>query len=283
MASSPVAGTRPRRLDVGSVLVAPVGLAFVGLALWLEGSSPGSILQLQAALIVVGGTVGAVLVSFAPGEVVQAVRAAADTFYLASDDLEPLATSLVSLSLRSHRHGVIALEADAEDVREPFLREALRMVADGTDTGTLRDYCRAEQATREEREDLPARIFEAAAGYAPTLGILGAVIGLIHVMENLASPGALGPGIAVAFVATVYGVGGANLVLLPLAGRLRQAAARTQTRYDLMTQGIFGIHQRTNPRLLAQQLRAFALDMPRFEVVAARTSMRAPRSPRIPA
>ncbi len=126
-----------------------------------------------------------------------------------------------------------------------------------------------EKESREAEDELPARIFEAAAGYAPTMGILGAVLGLMRVMEHLSAPGTLGGGIALAFVATVYGVGSANLVLLPIAGRLRERAAVQARRRELITQGLQGMQQRLNPRLLAHKLRAFSSRVPRIDELTA--------------
>jgi chemotaxis protein MotA len=139
-----------------------------------------------------------------------------------------------------------------------------------------------ESDARSAEDEAPARFFEAAAGYTPTLGILGAVLGLIHVMRNLSAPDALGSGIAVAFVATVCGVGVANLLLLPLAGRLREHAAVRVRRRELMTQGICAIHQRVHPRVLTQKLRAFAVKPSILDDRAARLAL-TDRARRLPA
>jgi len=127
-----------------------------------------------------------------------------------------------------------------------------------------------ESGARDAEEEAPARVFEAAAGYAPTLGILGAVLGLVQVMQRLGSPGSLGSGIAVAFVATVYGVGSANMILLPVAGRLRERATHAARRRELMTHGLCAIHGRMNPRLVARKLRSFSTEMPKIEEIATR-------------
>jgi chemotaxis protein MotA len=181
------------------------------------------------------------------------------------------------------RAAELTLEAEVEDIEDPFLRHGFGLVVDGVTLEELKEMLALEQSARQKNEDAPARVFEAAAGYAPTLGILGAVLGLIHVMENLARPGALGSGIAVAFVATVYGVGSANLLFLPIAGRLRERAMAHVRRREITAEALVCIHQRVSPRLIAQRLRAFSNDVPRVDEIAARIGSGQAVAPRIPA
>src|SRR5678816_4711123 len=133
-------------------------------------------------------------------------------------------TRLIAIASRAHRKGLMSLEAELNDVDHRLLRDGLMLIVDGTSIEVLRDMVVADRRARDADEEAPARVFEAAAGYAPTLGILGAVLGLVQVMQRLGAPGSLGSGIAVAFVATVYGVASANMLLLPVAGRLRERA-----------------------------------------------------------
>ncbi|MFI5076354.1 MAG: MotA/TolQ/ExbB proton channel family protein, partial [Vicinamibacteria bacterium] len=144
---------------------------------------------------------------------------------------------------------------DADRTSDPFLKRALALAIDGTTSTTLRAMLEDEIDTREEQEEIPARVFEAAGGYAPTVGILGAVLGLIHVMENLADPSNLGSGIAVAFVATIYGVGSANLIFLPIGSRFRARAQRNARRREAVLEGVLAIQDGLNPRLIDQKLR----------------------------
>jgi chemotaxis protein MotA len=146
----------------------------------------------------------------------------------------------------------------------------MTLVVDGASLSSLKDVLAAGRAAAEADDEGPARVFEAAAGYAPTLGILGAVLGLIQVMEHLTQPGALGSGIAVAFVSTVYGVAAANLLFLPLAGRLRERAIAEDRRRELIVEGVIALQQRMNPRLVAQRLRGFSDDVPRVDEIASR-------------
>lgn len=268
---------RPR-LDLLSLLLVPSGVALVLLAQVSEGVPLHTLLQWPAALVVLGGTTAAVMVSYSPRELRRSVGAAMRTFMAAEEDTDSLAAALLALSIRAHRRGMLVLENEVDRLTDPFLREGMVLAVDGVDVDTVRELLAVESANRAEDEEAPARLFEAAAGYAPTLGILGAVLGLVQVMQNLSSPGALGPGIAMAFVATVYGVGVANLILLPIAGRLRERAALAARRRDMMTHAVCAITLRTNPRLVAQKLRAFSTDMPKIEEIT-----RGPRSERIAA
>lgn len=268
----------PRRgvfgLDLASIVLAPLGLVVIVLAQKVSGLSVQSLVHVPAAMIVFGGTLGAVLISYSLREVVGACNAAWQAFRVTDDDVEGLAATLVSMSVRAHRNGLMSIEADVDNLGEPFLRHGLALAVDTSEGDVIEEFLAAERSALEAAEEAPARIFEAAAGYAPTLGILGAVLGLIRVMQDLGTPATLGGGIAAAFVATAYGVGIANLVFLPVAGRLRERAARAARRRDLITQGVCAIHRRTNPRLVAQGLRAHFAELPRLDemvpVVAAR-------------
>ena len=269
MARTPRGRSR-RRLDFASIAVVPAGVILILAAQAIDGVPLGSLLQWPAALIVLGGTLAAVMISYTPGELMRAVRAAGRTFLQSQDDTDALAATMVALSIRAHRRGLLALESEIEAVSDPFLREGLVLAIDGGSLEALRALLAIECGAREAEEEAPARVFEAAAGYAPTLGILGAVLGLVQVMQRLGSPGALGSGIAVAFVATVYGVGAANMLLLPIAGRLRERATQAARRREVMTHGLCAIHARMNPRLVARTLRSFSTEMPKIEDIATR-------------
>jgi chemotaxis protein MotA len=275
---------RGPRLDLLSIALAPLGILVVAVAQYVDGSPLGALLQGSSALVVFGGTMAAILVSYTPAEIVKSVRAAGHAFLAPDDDIDMLATTMVTLSIRGHRRGLPALEAEIDGLSDPFLRDGLALVVDGTSPDTLKDLLALEAESRELEEESPARIFEAAAGYAPTMGILGAVLGLMRVMEHLNAPGALGGGIALAFVATVYGVGSANLVFLPIAGRLRERAAVQARRRDLIVHGLQAMQQRLNPRLVAHKLRAYSSRVPRIDELSANMPSRGPvRTPGIPA
>ena len=209
-----------------SARVVGIGLVLGGHG--LEGGSMRSLLQGAAALIVFGGTLGAVLLSFPVRDLSQAVTSLRHLFV---DDAPPpdgVVAQIGRFAVRARKDGLLSLEDDAERMADPFMQRALALAIDGTNSTTLRAMLEDEIDSREEDEEAPARVFEAAGGYAPTVGILGAVLGLIHVMENLTDPSNLGAGIAVAFVATVYGVGSANLIFLPIGSRSAPAPSATR-------------------------------------------------------
>ncbi|HEY0876798.1 MAG TPA: flagellar motor protein [Vicinamibacterales bacterium] len=257
-----------RRFQWGSLAAVGAGILIVVAAQALDGGTFSALLQGPAALIVFGGTCAATLVSYSPSTVLDALRAAARTFREDVDDLDELSAQLVGLSIRAHRRGLLDLESEVDTLQDPFLRNGLALAVDGVSSEMLREALNVERLAHEAREEVPARVFEAAAGYAPTLGILGAVLGLIRVMEHLATPAALGSGIAMAFVATVYGVGSANLLLLPMAARLRERSAAASRRRDLITETLIDVQQRINPRLVAQKARVFANTLPRVDEIA---------------
>jgi chemotaxis protein MotA len=275
--------TRRRRLDLASILALPIGIAVVLAGQAIEGGAIRSLVQGAAALIVFGGTLGAVLISFSPTEVWRAFCAAAGTFTTSDDDTTAVTARLVGLSITAHRKGLLALDQEIENIDDPFLRSGLTLAIDDTPAETLRDMLGIEIAMRQADDDAPARVFDAAAGYAPTLGILGAVLGLIQVMEHLTAPGSLGSGIAVAFVATVYGVGSANLIFLPLSARLRERAQLAARRRELIAEGVCAIGQQEHPRLVAQKLRSFTGDARRVEEIASRLSRTPTEVARVPA
>ncbi len=253
----------PRRLDITAILAVPVSVGLILLGQALEGGSVGSLLQLAAALIVCGGTCGAVLLSFSTTQVVQAVLALRHVLF---DPLEPTADVIKRITAyanRARRTGVMTLEEDVDREPDAFLRRGLSMAVDGTSQSQIRAALEFDIDSISEHDAVPPRVFEAAGGYAPTIGIIGAVLGLIHVMENLHDPSKLGPGIATAFVATVYGVGIANLVLLPIAGKMRERARAAARRREMLLDGILAIQEGLNPRLLEQRLAAFVNDNPR--------------------
>jgi chemotaxis protein MotA len=271
------------RLDMLSIALAPLGIVVILLAQWLDGSAIGMLFQAPSALIVGGGTLAAILISYTPTEIARAVRAAMHAFSKPADDVDVLAATMVTLAIRGHRRGLPALEQDLEEITDPYLREGLALVVDDTDPAALDEMLTLEKRSREAEDEAPARIFEAAAGYAPTMGILGAVLGLMRVMEHLSAPGALGGGIALAFVATVYGVGSANLVLLPIAGRLRERAALQARRREVIYHGLHGLRQRLNPRLVAHKMRAYSSRVPRIDELSTHLPVRNVRAPRVSA
>ncbi len=242
-------------------ILIPLGIVFsiaailIGQA--LEGGHVGSILQFTAFLIVMGGTIGAVMVNYPMKPFLMAFKLAIQAIFPGKTDYEGIISQLENFAQVARKEGILALESRVKDVKDPFLGRGLQYVIDGTEPEILKKILEIEMSYQEEREMLSAKVFETAGGFAPTVGILGAVLGLIHVMENLADPSKLGGGIATAFVATVYGVGSANLLFLPLAGNIKIKIKSKTLVKELTIEGLIGIATGENPRLLREKLEGF--------------------------
>ena len=244
-------------MDRSSFIGIFMGIAAIAAGNMLEGGAIGSILQGTAAIIVFGGTAGATLLSFPFADVSRAVFSLRDVFFGGRPDSEQVIRRIVDFSVIGRRNGLVALESELEFVNDSFLHRAIRLAVDGMNQKMLRETLEQEITTYEDERRREAKVWETAGGFAPTIGILGAVMGLIHVMENLTDPSKLGAGIAVAFVATVYGVGSANLVLLPLSKKLHRRIDEELSRRELVLEGVVGIQSGVNPYYLEQRLRSF--------------------------
>ncbi|RJG01187.1 flagellar motor protein [Noviherbaspirillum sedimenti] len=238
--------------------VAGIALALGGLLAGqlLEGGHLGSLVQPAAFIIVGVGTVGAVLLQSGMPDFVRGVRMARSVFVLPADTSAALELQVTTWSALARREGLLSLERYLDGVKEPFKAKGLRMLIDGIDPFKLKDILEAELDSYERRERLAIKVWDAAGGYAPTVGIIGAVLGLIHVMENLANPAQLGSGIAVAFVATIYGVGLANLVFLPIANKLKSLLAHEVAQREMLIAAFFGIALGDNPRVIQERMSA---------------------------
>ena len=252
-----------RSMDKGSIGGVFLAVAGIVAGLLIEGGNLGQILQPTAALIVFGGTMGAVLLQFPLGTVMAAFRSLAHVFAAPSKQNEQLVRQLVAFANKARRNGVVSLDADLQSIENPFLKQALMLAVDGTEPTELRNIMRVSlDCTAESEERLPA-VFESAGGFSPTIGILGAVLGLIQVMQHLDNIQEVGRGIAVAFVATIYGVGIANLFFLPFAGKMRIRMHDEHQRREMMLEGVISILEGINPRMLEVKLAGFLDEAPR--------------------
>ena len=223
----------------------------------LEGGHIGQLFQLTAFLIVVGGTIGAVMLQTSLPTFWRAINMTRWIFVTPQVDIEATIEKLVLWSQLSRREGLLALEDASDEEQDLFSRKGLQLLVDGNEPEAIRSVMETEIAVLEEHEMQAAKVFEAMGGYSPTIGILGAVMGLIHVMNNLADPSKLGSGIATAFVATIYGVGLANLLLLPMAGKLKTVIKKQVLQYEMMLDGIVSIAEGENPRNIESKLQSY--------------------------
>jgi chemotaxis protein MotA len=248
------------KASIGGVFLAVAGIVA---GLLIEGGNLGQILQPTAALIVFGGTMGAVLLQFPLTTVVDAFRSLAHVFTAPRKHNDELIKLLVAFANKARRNGVVSLDADLQTIHDPFLKQSLMLAVDGTEPTELRKIMRVSlDSTMESDERLPM-VFESAGGFSPTIGILGAVLGLIQVMQHLDDIHEVGRGIAVAFVATIYGVGIANLFFLPLAGKMRLRMHDEHQRREMMLEGVISILEGMNPRMLEVKLAGFIDDASR--------------------
>ncbi len=246
--------SRPDLASVGGLLVALVGI--LG-GMMLEGGKLKEVLQPTAAMIVFGGTFGAVMLTMPLHALQGAAKRLVSVFLDKQDRPEAAMEEIIGYATKARKSGIVSLEQEADSVQDRFLRKALGLAVDGADLQELRKIMDLEISIEEQRAEAEAKVFEAAGGYSPTIGIIGAVLGLIQVMKNLANIDEVGRGIATAFVATIYGVGAANVLFLPAANKLRARAQAASQLRELVLEGVVGIVEGLNPKLIRTKLEAF--------------------------
>jgi len=249
-------------MDIGTIVGLLIAAGAILLGLILEGGKVGQILQPTAALIVFGGTFGAIMVQFPLNVVFAAVRSLVKIFFVPKSD--PLGTiqEIVVIAHKARREGIVSLDKDLDNIQDPFMRKSLMLAVDGTEPVELRKMMEMEMEKQFEYEDDIPKVFESAGGFSPTIGIIGAILGLIQVMQHLDNIDEVGRGIAVAFVATVYGVGAANLFLLPAAGKLRIRVRQEQVIREMTLEGVISILEGMNPRMIETKLVSFLAETP---------------------
>ncbi len=244
-------------MDKISIAGLLLGLAAIIGGQVLEGGHLASLLQPTAFFIVVGGTLGAVMLQSPLSVFRQGMKMGVWVLYPPLVEPQKHIAEISRWSHISRKEGLLALEAQIQAVRDPFAAKGLQLLVDGAEPERLREVLEVEISAWEHSLKAAAKVWESAGGYSPTIGIIGAVMGLIHVMENLSDPSKLGSGIAVAFVATIYGVGAANLVFLPVAKKLMANIARVVTLREMLVDGLVGIANGDNPRVLESRLQGY--------------------------
>ena len=245
------------KATVGGVVIA-IGGILAGLL--LEGGNVRQILQPTAAMIVFGGTLGAILIQFPLPVVFAAFRRLAHIFSAPRTDPLTSVREIIRYANQARREGIVSLDQKLERVEDPFLKKSLMLAVDGTEPQELRKMMELDLDNQAERAENLAHVFESAGGFSPTIGIIGAVLGLIQVMQHLDKIDEVGKGIAVAFVATIYGVGAANLFLLPAAGKLRMRTREEQIVREMTLEGVVSILEGMNPHMIETKLLGFLTD-----------------------
>jgi chemotaxis protein MotA len=238
----------------GGIVIALGGIL---LGLTLEGGKVAQILQPTAAMIVFGGTIGAVMIQFPLPVVLIAAGKLGTVFFDKSKDPHERIKEIVGYAQKARKEGIVSLDSETEKIQDPFLKKSLMLAVDGTEPQELQKMMELELDNQAEHEDHIPKVFEAAGGYAPTIGIIGAVLGLIQVMQHLDNITEVGRGIAVAFVATIYGVGASNLFFLPCSGKIKMRIRQEQVVREMILEGVISILEGMNPRMIETKLLGF--------------------------
>ena len=243
-------------MDPGTL--AGIGLAFGAIfaSMILEGGNPASIMLIPPIVLVFGGTFGAAMAGGMLKDFLGIVGSFQRVLLGKAVASDALVDDIVKLAEKARREGLLALEDAMKDVENPFLKKGLQLAIDGTDSDELSTILEAEVDAKRKADKAAAKIFEGMGGYAPTIGIIGTVIGLVHVLENLSDPSKLGHLIAGAFVATLWGVMSANVMWLPMGNKLKRLSEIECAQMELVIAGIINIQAGANPRLVAQKLRS---------------------------
>lgn len=245
---------RPDFSTIGGLVIAFAGI--LG-GLILEKGKVSDLTQITAAMIVLGGTLGCVMVTNSLGTVIGAFNGVVNVFFEEVVDPSAGIEEIIGYATKARKNSIISLEGDLNAITDPFLQKALSLAVDGTDLQEIRSMMELEMVQSEKHQEAIAKVYEAAGGYSPTIGIIGAVMGLIQVMKNLENIDEVGHGIATAFVATIYGVAVANLFFLPAANKLKGHIHHDMQAKELLLEGVASIVEGLNPKLIRIKLEAF--------------------------
>jgi len=242
-------------------IMTPLGIVFAATCLiagflW-EGGHAGALLAPSAFVIVIGGTLGATVIAFSTSEVLSIPKLVKTAMTQKLPDFTETINLIVELSEKARREGLLYLDSQLDTIEDPFLRKAMQLVVDGTDPEMVRSILETEVYASYERHQVGVHIFEAAGGYAPTMGIIGTVMGLVHVLGSLQDPDSLGPAIAMAFIATLYGVSSANIFWLPIGGKLKNLSKKELILREMMIEGVLALQAGYNPTIIRERLNAF--------------------------
>ncbi len=257
-------------MDLSSILGLVLGFVMLVGGFLLEGGHFTSLLEPTAAMIVFGGTAGATIASFSMEDIKQVPQLFKITFTEKRYEVQELIAILSSFAEKARREGLLSLERETATIDDDFLKQGIQLVVDGTDPALVRDILETQIEFTDQRHKIGAEIFEAAGGYSPTMGIIGTVMGLVHVLSNLADPDSLGPSIAVAFIATLYGVAFANVAWLPIGHKLKLKSKQERFVMEIALEGILSIQAGDNPSIVKEKLKAFLATKVRQENIASK-------------
>lgn len=244
-------------MDLATIIGLLLGTGGIIGGMVMEGGNPAALLNIPSIVIVFGGTFGTGFISFPLSRMIGLVGVLMNAFFDKGHDARHTADLLVSLAEQSRREGLLSLEGKAQTITDPFIKKALLLMIDGTDPERLRSIMEIELAAREERHESGLAVLEALGGFAPTMGIIGTVLGLINVLSNLSDSAELGEKIAGAFIATFYGVFSANIFFLPLGNKLKTRMKHEAHVGEMCLEGVLSIQNGDNPRIVREKLDGF--------------------------
>jgi chemotaxis protein MotA len=236
-----------------------IALAIAGIlgGMMMEGGKIVQIIQPTAAMIVLGGTIGGIMISYPLPVVMTSFSRMRQVIFEGGVNLDSLIKEMLGYAQKARKEGIISLDNELANVKNPFLKKSLMLAIDGTEPEELKKIMVLEMDNQSEQEEKAPQVFEAAGGFAPTMGIVGAVLGLIQVMQHLSDVTEVGRGIAVAFVATIYGLICANIIFFPVAGKLKHRNRQEELTREMILEGVISILEGLNPRMIETKLRGF--------------------------
>jgi chemotaxis protein MotA len=240
---------------VGGLLVGPGSML---IAVIIMGAHLGAFISIEATFIIAGGTLGATMISYPMGVVLNSLNIAKNALFVQEVDFAGAVTTLVNFATKARREGLLGLEEDVDQLEDKFLQKGMQLVVDGTDGELVRNIMETDLTFLEARHKQGESFFTTMGGYAPTMGIIGTVMGLVHLLgAGMDNPDALVKGIATAFLATFYGIASANLLWLPIAGKLKVRSEDEVLLRQVMIEGVLSISTGDNPRIVEEKLKAF--------------------------
>jgi chemotaxis protein MotA len=254
-------------MDLASVIGIVLALGAIFGSMIMEGGNPAALLHPGPMLLVFGGTIGVTMIGYTMKDVTGLAKVVLKA-YMPGPPPETGETiaQMVSFADKARRDGLLALEEEAKNIEDPFLKRGIQMAIDGTDPEVVRDVMETEVAAIKERHKVGAKFFADMGAFAPTLGIIGTVLGLVHMLENLSDPSSMGPLIAAAFIATLWGVMSANVFFLPISNKLKRASTEEVAFKELVLEGVLSIQAGSNPRAVAEKLKSFLPPKEREEI-----------------
>jgi chemotaxis protein MotA len=244
-------------MDLATILGLLIGFGALFGCLVIEGGKIGELFNISAMLLVFGGTFGASLIGCSLKQMLGAVGVAKNAFFNKAEDPREVIKQIVEFTRKARREGILVLEEEARNIDNRILRTGIQLIVDGTPDEIVRNILETEVLVMQERHKQGSKIFDTMGGVAPTMGVIGTVMGLVNMLNNMSDPGRMGPMIAAAFIATLYGVSYANIVLLPLGQKLKSRSAEEVAIYEMMIEGILSIQAGDNPRIVETKMMAF--------------------------